>query len=102
MRQRAPSPGRSPCTTLFRSDSALGASTDPKNAAATTLSVTVPLGKNGGSAYNTIPVRQAEVGVRRGQASSRKTDRKSTRLNSSHLGSSSAVFCLKKTKKMLQ
>src|ERR1035441_9700380 len=32
-----------------------------------------------------------ERGVRRA-----KTDRKSTRLNSSHLGSSYAVFCLKK------
>src|SRR5205814_8773078 len=29
----------------------------------------------------------------------RKTDRKSTRLNSSHLGISYAVFCLKKKKK---
>src|SRR5438045_5357180 len=31
--------------------------------------------------------------------SSRRTDRKSTRLNSSHLGISYAVFCLKKKKK---
>src|ERR1039458_10646515 len=30
---------------------------------------------------------------------SRETDRKSTRLNSSHLGISYAVFCLKKKKK---
>src|SRR5258705_4891084 len=31
-----------------------------------------------------------------------RTDRKSTRLNSSHLGISYAVFCLKKKKKRLQ
>src|ERR1035438_5761315 len=30
------------------------------------------------------------------------TDRKSTRLNSSHLGISYAVFCLKKTKKQME
>src|SRR5438045_7836903 len=33
------------------------------------------------------------------QASSSEIDRKSTRLNSSHLGISYAVFCLKKKKK---
>src|SRR5438045_7731814 len=32
----------------------------------------------------------------------RGTDRKSTRLNSSHLGISYAVFCLKKKKKKIQ
>src|SRR5262245_64509671 len=32
-------------------------------------------------------------------AGSRRSDRKSTRLNSSHLGISYAVFCLKKKKK---
>src|SRR5438045_6111638 len=32
------------------------------------------------------------------QAKSQQTDRKSTRLNSSHLGMSYAVFCLKKKK----
>src|SRR5436853_4216626 len=40
------------------------------------------------------------VGVLRALTSSVvKTDRKSTRLNSSHLGISYAVFCLKKKKK---
>src|SRR5258705_3636375 len=33
------------------------------------------------------------------EAAARKEDRKSTRLNSSHLGISYAVFCLKKKKK---
>src|SRR5258705_11954361 len=36
---------------------------------------------------------------RRGHAADRPRDRKSTRLNSSHLGISYAVFCLKKKKK---
>src|SRR5262245_19376185 len=36
------------------------------------------------------------------EASIRNADRKSTRLNSSHLGSSYAVFCLKKKKKHLR
>src|SRR5258705_4807718 len=37
--------------------------------------------------------------VRRGAMSGYDKDRKSTRLNSSHLGISYAVFCLKKKKK---
>src|SRR5436853_5314768 len=36
-----------------------------------------------------------KIGIERG----RRADRKSTRLNSSHLGISYAVFCLKKKKK---
>src|SRR5262245_62782355 len=49
------------------------------------------------------PGRRASVGRRRpatpGTARRRGRDRKSTRLNSSHLGISYAVFCLKKKKK---
>src|SRR5262245_63571180 len=47
--------------------------------------------------------RRADDGLRddpgrgRGDARGRVPDRKSTRLNSSHLGISYAVFCLKKT-----
>src|SRR5205814_7758577 len=50
------------------------------------------------------PVRHAAHGIDRGQARSGPgtdvplRDRKSTRLNSSHLGISYAVFCLKKKK----
>src|SRR5438045_8285025 len=40
------------------------------------------------------PPMQQAAGIRR----ARHRDRKSTRLNSSHLGISYAVFCLKKTK----
>src|SRR5947199_4744781 len=52
------------------------------------------------------PLRTADDGrtgadlpvQRRGCGGSRRRDRKSTRLNSSHLGISYAVFCLKKKK----
>src|SRR5258705_3028901 len=39
--------------------------------------------------------------VRRRSEGSRRVDRKSTRLNSSHLGISYAVFCLKKKKTLV-
>src|SRR3712207_7152751 len=40
--------------------------------------------------------RQRDVGLRRASPASKPTDRKSTRLNSSHANISYAVFCLKK------
>src|SRR5215510_16117815 len=53
--------------------------------------------------YTTLfrsPRRRAQVGVRRAAdvaaPASRRADRKSTRLNSSHVAISYAVFCLKK------
>src|SRR5262245_62770182 len=42
--------------------------------------------------------RSSTRGTRRGRARRGSSDRKSTRLNSSHLGISYAVFCLKKKK----
>src|SRR5690606_42158880 len=45
--------------------------------------------------------RRAELGQRRGQEGGGGRDRKSTRLNSSHVKISYAVFCLKKKKKEL-
>src|SRR5437899_8536428 len=50
--------------------------------------------------YRASPSRRPrhDGGLRRGEADHRQ-DRKSTRLNSSHLGISYAVFCLKKKKK---
>src|SRR5437899_6221322 len=42
--------------------------------------------------------RASEEGDGLGASAGRRTDRKSTRLNSSHLGISYAVFCLKKKK----
>src|SRR6266508_5658888 len=47
-----------------------------------------------------VLVEQARVAVhRRGRRPCRPADRKSTRLNSSHVAISYAVFCLKKKKK---
>src|SRR5258705_5631945 len=43
-----------------------------------------------------LPVQRPSVGTRLGLAAGQRRDRKSTRLNSSHLGISYAVFCLKK------
>src|SRR5205814_6227989 len=45
--------------------------------------------------------RQRVAAARADRASRVRSDRKSTRLNSSHLGISYAVFCLKKKKKMI-
>src|SRR5947199_6020897 len=45
------------------------------------------------------PGREQCLGRTRAQATAASADRKSTRLNSSHLGISYAVFCLKKKKK---
>src|SRR2546430_8543881 len=51
-----------------------------------------------------VPHRKAPTGVlstRSGRHASERTDRKSTRLNSSHSQISYAVFCLKKKKKKI-
>src|SRR6266850_4313959 len=45
-----------------------------------------------------LPVRAHRVFLRRSRLETRPADRKSTRLNSSHLVISYAVFCLKKKK----
>src|SRR5947199_5173655 len=44
------------------------------------------------------PRRRPPPAARRSSSACRRQDRKSTRLNSSHLGISYAVFCLKKKK----
>src|ERR1035438_10730680 len=57
-----------------------------------------------GDIINTIIVAAKKKGIKLSQLPYNKfiaiTDRKSTRLNSSHLGISYAVFCLKKKKKV--
>src|SRR5437899_9412913 len=68
-----------PYTTLFRSE--------------VTLSVGVMLRRKQDPAANFAAICAA------GRNAHKKGDRKSTRLNSSHLGISYAVFCLKKKKK---
>src|SRR5256885_6188205 len=55
----------------------------------------------GGSPASLTPVGYRASGLRRGLVPLAATDRKSTRLNSSHLVISYAVFCLKKKKKRI-
>src|SRR5205814_10392582 len=91
-----PPPPLFPYTTLFRSSASLPlrphtevhrrARQGPRS------SVRVP-------ARCRRPQAGSERSAVSGRASRRGTDRKSTRLNSSHLGISYAVFCLKKKKK---
>src|SRR5699024_12568424 len=75
-----PLPNLFPYTTLFRSRPAAGLRAQPRAAAA---------GRRNRSAHRQSPASAA---------ASTATDRKSTRLNSSHVSSSYAVFCLKKKK----
>src|SRR5205814_9938739 len=77
-----------PYTTLFRSQSSAGIVRGSRRAA-------IPA--------RFLPpawhARHTSIPFCRTAARSREQDRKSTRLNSSHLGISYAVFCLKKKKK---
>src|SRR5439155_26198714 len=60
--------------------------------------VTYELAREAASAADTVKERQAE-GTLKGTMAKTPGDRKSTRLNSSHVAISYAVFCLKKKKK---
>src|SRR5207253_11238380 len=77
-----------PYTTLFRSISGHGGE---MNVSGATGGLTID-----GEFYGAIRVDKVAKGVR---FISQRTDRKSTRLNSSHVAISYAVFCLKKKKK---
>src|SRR5262245_64328361 len=55
---------------------------------------------DGGGDLGNVELRRAEQHHQLGLHAAEGIDRKSTRLNSSHLGISYAVFCLKKKKKM--
>src|SRR4051812_49566706 len=81
MTRPPPSSPLFPYTTLFRSSDALILRDD--------VSEVVPLPPG----TNATAVNQAEAFLS-------ATDRKSTRLNSSHMSISYAVFCLKKKKKL--
>src|SRR5205807_8255969 len=82
--RRPPGPPLFPYTTLFRSVSRRGASLDRRRGAAVD--------------YESKRARRSVQNPCRGRSSGRTfaRDRKSTRLNSSHLVISYAVFCLKK------
>src|SRR2546426_8490872 len=82
MIRRPPRSTLFPYTTLFRSGAGVGSA--------------LPAGKD--------PTRAGPASVGRGSRgldAGRRGDRKSTRLNSSHLVISYAVFCLKKKKKTI-
>src|SRR3712207_7813485 len=89
-----------PYTTLFRSRRASAgqrrASAGQRRASAGQRRASA--GQRGASAGE----RRASAGERRASAGERRaSDRKSTRLNSSHANISYAVFCLKKKKKTI-
>src|SRR5256885_11977504 len=88
MIRRPPRSTLFPYTTLFRSRS--------QRAVARELGLSrTTVGKYVGQA---TPARKAEAGPRPRPVWDKVADRKSTRLNSSHLVISYAVFCLKKKK----
>src|SRR5256885_12094696 len=93
MIRRPPRSTLFPYTTLFRSDVAHR----PASTGGVSGWVVEPFGRS----YHARIAARTLAGVepllpRRGCAASRIRDRKSTRLNSSHLVISYAVFCLKK------
>src|SRR5258705_1647070 len=95
MIRRPPRSTLFPYTTLFRSDSLAHEFAAGVNKY-TFLAAGVQMAFKDGSSCN-MNFGKAIAALR--EELPRGTDRKSTRLNSSHLGISYAVFCLKKKKK---
>src|SRR2546426_7639049 len=93
MIRRPPRSTLFPYTTLFRSEASLS---EPAQSACWRGPRGYPVGGLGGAAP--LPPTLIRTHVSRGATRSAKRDRKSTRLNSSHLVISYAVFCLKKKK----
>src|SRR5262245_64291799 len=87
MTRRPPRSTLFPYTTLFRSHSTRGLGEETKLVLRLRADELWPAGGGGPVAAGATDTYKA-------------TDRKSTRLNSSHLGISYAVFCLKKKKKI--
>src|SRR2546426_9148958 len=86
MIRRPPRSTLFPYTTLFRSPAGVHA-------------VRPPRARPAPGTDRRLPARLSRRGLRRRTGCGRRQDRKSTRLNSSHLVISYAVFCLKKKKK---
>src|SRR5256885_10294913 len=93
MIRRPPRSTLFPYTTLFRSEDLLWKLNEPVLEHATQLRGRVDQ-DHGGDVQGDVRLPEHGAGVRRVDAA----DRKSTRLNSSHLVISYAVFCLKKKK----
>src|SRR5436309_5931938 len=95
-----PRPPRStlfPYTTLFRSDHDRRGVVDPSD-----TGLAVPLFRALRAPHAGDPCARGQGRVRRHPAVQAAQDRKSTRLNSSHVKISYAVFCLKKKKKAMR
>src|SRR5256885_7668254 len=101
MIRRPPRSTLFPYTTLFRSRK-LRSGQEPSAPASESAFFTTTLAAHGFMDPHTPPVpweaRAIEVGATRLPRGGGGQDRKSTRLNSSHLVISYAVFCLKKKK----
>src|SRR5690349_23667942 len=93
MTRRPPRSTLFPYTTLFRSDRGGGQAVGARRSDGQAVVLALPRRRpHAGLAQVAVPARGR---LRRG----RLGDRKSTRLNSSHVEISYAVFCLKKKKK---
>src|SRR2546426_9159604 len=93
MIRRPPRSTLFPYTTLFRSLASAGTAAPRRRAGCTGVEA-----RTRAAAFLIID-GTGKVGERRGKT--RQVDRKSTRLNSSHLVISYAVFCLKKKKRSM-
>src|SRR5262245_63113714 len=93
MIRRQPRSTLFPYTTLFRSENVAGAENAHHDFVA---AATLP-----GELHPALPQQEQQFRRLAGPEEHFAGDRKSTRLNSSHLGNSYAVFCLKKKKNKL-
>src|SRR3712207_7728274 len=100
MIRRPPRSTLFPYTTLFRSRQATPERTGPQSPGGGPAG-----GSRAGGGRSPVPAPPAGMGAQppartkqRGGGQRERTDRKSTRLNSSHANISYAVFCLKKKK----
>src|SRR3712207_7951439 len=100
MRRRPPRSTLFPYTTLFRSRARdLHAARDHDHPAPLVLVLPLPVPGQGFAAEQ---LRRDRLGAaHRAPTETSGSDRKSTRLNSSHANISYAVFCLKKKKKLI-
>src|SRR3712207_8389730 len=95
MIRRPPRSTLFPYTTLFRSD-LVAANTDVQSLASSVASNKVQLGRNVTRGLGAGGDPELGFNAAHEAADEIRTDRKSTRLNSSHANISYAVFCLKK------
>src|SRR5256885_7392225 len=99
MIRRPPRSTLFPYTTLFRSAVEHEDSTSVRNHSKQSLPSSFPRNAFSNESMRKVHADAVRGGLRARRASAESEDRKSTRLNSSHLVISYAVFCLKKKKK---